>query len=294
MKCLFTPAMDAFIVQNHARLSIKQIAAHFGIKYATVAARVQKLNLSKPQNRKAARAWTPRELRILEREFPRLGELKTALLLPGRTPEAVGLKANKMGFTVGDFGVTNKFGKRVESVTRGYVTSKQAARACDVDRDVIVRLATRDGVIQRAGHYYTLVPEDWLEVVRREYPVGTLGIRRSGYIGLTKAAPLIGVCVDTLRDAVIRGLPGPMLTALEGIRLHRAGACTYLNPRDVEEIRLRLKKQRDGTALKAVALEQNLTLSTAKRRYQKVISHAIVGGKRQRIVPEGSNLAGAR
>jgi hypothetical protein len=267
----WTPEHDVIIRAEYKRTSTHELAARFGVEIHTVRVRAKTLGLTSKKNP----VWTEEELGRLERHFPKLG-MHACKFFPNRSENAVKLKADRMGFYVGN---------PSDSSRSARLTVYRAAQQCDVDREVILRLAVRDGTLERRGRLQT-VPELWLEqTVRREYPNGSIGLRKRGYLSLKRAAPLIGIDRRTLEQAANHNLPGPVRDALEGIVLHRAGACTYINPHDVERIRNRLKTQRSsGTTMKSLAIDAGVSVNVMRVRQLDRSRFAIVGGRRQRVV----------
>lgn len=208
-----------------------EIAARLGCRTHNIIARAKILGLSRSKEP----IWRPEELRRLRTNYPVLGQVETAKLFPGRTLEGVRIKAVRMGIRIGS---------PSSETDPARLSVYQAAKACNVDREVILRLAVRDQVLERRGRFQT-VPEAWLETVRREYPHGSIDLKNTGYLSLKRAAPLIGVERRTLERAVNRGHHGPVRTALEGIALYRVGKCTYLHPDDVSHVKARLLARHD-------------------------------------------------
>lgn len=175
-------------------------------------------------------AWTNTELEILHSYYPIRGEKGMAKLLPNRSPEAIGVKANRLGLWLGV----------KEGVHKPMMCVCQAGVELNINRETIMRLAKRDNVSQRCGQKI-LVPEAWVKKIRLEYPHGGKAVMRSiGYVSAKNAASIIGVAAETLH-ASIRGEKTYFSDTLAGIKQYKAGHVTYFNPHDVELMRRRFR-----------------------------------------------------
>lgn len=260
---------DDVIRSRYGHEPAAMIARDLRVRAHNVIARAGDLGLRRTKQP----GWTSAELKKLQRLYTQLG-LEAARHFKGRTVEAVRVKAIRMGFSVG------------LPDTEARVTVWAAARMLGVDRDVIRARAERDGVLERAG-FKTLVPERWLEALRAEYPNGSIGLLHAGYVPVTRAARLIGVSRDALFSA-IRGQPGPLRDALEGITVHPCGYKTLINPHDVETIRRRLKRDQQVPSGWVTLKSTGYTGHTGQQHARGPKRHAMVSGRRMVIVPAGS------
>lgn len=213
--------------------------------------------------------WTAHEFKILETFYGKLTEAELTSRLPGRSAEAIGIKANRAGLTLW---------------ANAGITLINASKIIGCDRLTVARRAKADEVLKRIRHR-TFVQPDWVERFRLEYQHGSqTELLKAGFVTLKSLSRTLGVHHGSLLDAFQNKMHGPIFQAVTGFKLVSAGKWHFVNPHDAEVIRRRLeglKGSRSEMTVKAAALETGLS----ERKIRKMPTRVgLRGGRKVRLV----------
>jgi hypothetical protein len=215
------------------------------------------------------RPWTKHEIQILETFYGKLTEAELTSRLPGRTPESIGIKANRIGLTLW---------------ANAGITLIDASRIIGCDRLTVARRAEAEGVLKRIRQR-TFVQPEWVERCRLEYQHGSrAALCKAGFVTLKHLSRTLGVHHGGLLEAFQGKMQGPIFQAVSGFKLIRAGKWHFVNPHDVEVIRRRLedlKGSKSELTVKAAALETGLTEQAIRKMLTRV---GLRGGRKVRLV----------